>query len=81
MKIGGYPADKPIYNQYIMSGSANLSNGVLSYTIDTFGGQSGAPVLDNNTNKVIGIHSAGSKTNQKNYGATLDLLIILFVKR
>lgn len=53
MKIGGYPADKPIYNQYIMSGSANLSNGVLSYTIDTFGGQSGAPVLDNNTNRVL----------------------------
>lgn len=64
-----------------MSGSANLSNGVLSYTIDTFGGQSGTPVLDNKTNKVIGVHSAGSKTNQKNYGAALDPLIILFVKR
>lgn len=81
VKIGGYPADKPNYNQYIMSGSANLSNGVLSYTIDTYGGQSGAPVLDNNTNKVIGVHSAGSTINQKNYGTALDPLKILFLKQ
>ncbi|HEX6594494.1 MAG TPA: hypothetical protein VF095_07880 [Bacillota bacterium] len=80
VKVGGYPADKPNYNQYIMSGSASLSNGVLSYTIDTYGGQSGAPVLDNNTNKVIGAHSSGSTVNQKNYGTALDPIKIIFIK-
>src|SRR5690625_37278 len=80
VKIGGYPADKPNYNQYIMSGSANLGNGVLDYTIDTYGGQSGAPIL-NNANNVIGVHSSGSKDNQKNYGTALNPLKILFLKQ
>lgn len=85
VRIGGYPAEvrdvRPIYDQYQMSGSATLSSGILSYTIDTSGGQSGTPILDNNTNKVIGVHSAGSKVNQRNYAAALNPIKILFIKQ
>lgn len=80
VKIGGYPADLG-QRQYIMSGPATLeSNGRLHYTIDTFGGQSGAPILDNVNNRIIGVHSAGYRDLDLNLGAALDSIKILFIK-
>ncbi len=43
--ITGYPCDKPSGTQWTMSGSiASTSDRRVSYTIDTFGCQSGSPV-------------------------------------
>lgn len=68
-KISGYPATingSTTYKQYEMSGSVSTFTAYkLSYTIDTSGGQSGAPILNSN-NVVIGIHTSGSSTT--NYG-------------
>lgn len=45
--------------------------------IDTYGGQSDAPILDN-TNKVIEVHSSGSEPAQRYYGTALDPIKITF---
>lgn len=83
VRVGGYPkkagsADN-LLDQYQMTGRASLNNGMLTYTIDTSGGQSGTPVLDVNTHKIIGVHSSGSPS--KNYAAALNSINILFIKQ
>ncbi len=71
IKISGYPgefAGKTTYAQYEMSGAVSFSTSYrYYYTIDTSGGQSGAPILDAN-NVAVGIHTSGDKTNTYNSG-------------
>lgn len=72
--ICGYPKNVGAssitrYKQYEMSGLVNNYNNYrFSYTIDTSGGQSGAPIL-NESNAVIGIHTQGGSA--LNYGVKI----------
>ena len=61
--ISGYPGDKNPYtndrNQWKMRGKLTLvTSNRLWYLIDTYVGQSGAPIYNDNRT-VIGIHSSG----------------------
>lgn len=61
--ISGYPGDKNPYtndqNQWKMRGKLTLvTSNRLWYLIDTYAGQSGAPIYNDNRT-VIGIHSSG----------------------
>lgn len=78
--VTGYPGDKVTSSGYSMwthSGSLNShSSTQVTYTIDTAGGQSGAPIwrLESGTacgNCVIGVHTAGSPTVGLNFGTRL----------
>lgn len=61
--VCGYPADRDTgIFQYKMRDSIDKTNGRFFYQIDTFGGQSGGPVLQNNR-KAIGIHNYGGCDN------------------
>jgi glutamyl endopeptidase len=61
--ICGYPADRDTgIFQYKMLGSVTKRDDRFFYQIDTFGGQSGCPVLENN-NRAIGIHNYGGCDN------------------
>ncbi|EUJ45284.1 trypsin-like serine peptidase [Listeria riparia] len=54
--ISGYPVDKP-GSQWYHSGKAIVGNEKISYSVDTTGGQSGAPIL--NGNSIAGVHTRG----------------------
>ncbi|MCP4696697.1 MAG: trypsin-like serine protease [Gammaproteobacteria bacterium] len=61
--ICGYPKDRDTgIFQYKMQDSISKRNDRFFYQIDTFGGQSGAPVLQNNS-RAIGIHNYGGCDN------------------
>lgn len=65
VNLSGYPGDKPPGTQWFHARRiAGVSPTVLTYDIDTAGGQSGAPVwrLRNGERHVIGIHTNGSPT-------------------
>ncbi len=65
INISGYPTsvnDKIVYSQYEMSGTINRATAYrFYYDIDVSGGQSGAPILNEN-NVAIGIHTAATET-------------------
>lgn len=61
--VCGYPADRDTgIFQYKMLGSVTKRGDRFFYQIDTFGGQSGCPVLENN-NRAMGIHNYGGCDN------------------
>ena len=62
--ICGYPGDRDqgIF-QYKMRDAIRKRDGRFFYQIDTFGGQSGSPVLQNNE-LAIGIHNYGGCDNK-----------------
>lgn len=61
--VCGYPADRDNGNfQYRMRDTIRKQNDRFFYQIDTFGGQSGAPLLSNG-NTSIGIHNYGGCDN------------------
>ena len=52
----------------------SLSGTTVSYQVDTTGGNSGSPVVDESTGLAIGIHThAGCGSNSGNYGTGLNL--------
>ena len=62
LNLSGYPGDKGGNQQWFMAlRSKAVSSRVITYDIDTFGGQSGAPVWAKvgNTRTVLGIHTNG----------------------
>jgi glutamyl endopeptidase len=63
VNIAGYPGDKPVGTQWFhSSGLSSVSDRVLTYQIDTAGGQSGAPVWMMTTDGDrygVGIHTNG----------------------
>jgi glutamyl endopeptidase len=66
--IQGYPGDKTYGTQWKMSGTvASSSTERLSYTIDTYGGQSGSAVWYNRSSTCtvcsMGIHTLGGSTS------------------
>jgi glutamyl endopeptidase len=63
LNLSGYPGDKGGNQQWYMAQRpTNVSNTVITYNIDTFGGQSGAPVwvYQNGQRYCVGIHTNGS---------------------
>ncbi|MDP7008884.1 MAG: hypothetical protein QGI78_04860 [Phycisphaerales bacterium] len=69
------PVD-PTWNgaQKTHTGPYNFRNGsILGYAVDTTGGNSGSPVLNEETNKAIGIHTnGGCNTTGSNFGCGLN---------
>lgn len=66
IRITGFGVDSGIDNQtnQTHTGSNSGSSGTtLSYTVDTMGGNSGSPVIDNATNEAVGIHTHGGCTS------------------
>ena len=61
--VCGYPHDRDTgIFQYKMQDTVRRKNGRFSYYIDTFGGQSGSPLL-RNSSVAIGIHNYGGCPN------------------
>jgi V8-like Glu-specific endopeptidase len=63
LNLSGYPGDKGGNQQWFMAQAAKaVSARVITYDIDTFGGQSGAPVwvLQNGVRYGVGIHTNGA---------------------
>lgn len=65
LNLSGYPGDKPVGTQWFHSRTVgSVSERVLTYEIDTAGGQSGAPVwqlMQNGGRYGVGIHTNGSQ--------------------
>jgi V8-like Glu-specific endopeptidase len=66
VNISGYPGDKPTGTQWFHAKEiADIDERVLTYVIDTAGGQSGAPVwikLSDGSRYGVGIHTNGAVT-------------------
>jgi V8-like Glu-specific endopeptidase len=63
LNLSGYPGDKGGITQWFHARLAKaVSPSVITYDIDTAGGQSGSPVwhLENNARTAVGIHTNGS---------------------
>lgn len=63
LNLSGYPGDKGGITQWFHARLARaVSANVITYDIDTAGGQSGSPVwhLENNIRTAVGIHTNGS---------------------
>lgn len=60
--ISGYPGESTKSgSQWYGNGNALVSNQRISYSIDTTGGQSGSPIINNGS--IIGVHTLGSSAN------------------
>lgn len=63
IQVAGYPAateSKDSYLYTMFGGVVDLTDTMIEYTIDTEGGQSGGPVL-NEQNEIVGVHIIGRK--------------------
>jgi V8-like Glu-specific endopeptidase len=67
LNTAGYPGDKPRGTLWFMAGPVSkVDCAVISYMIDTYGGQSGSPVWTKIDDKrvAVGIHVRGGCPNQ-----------------
>ncbi|KZZ91772.1 Peptidase cysteine/serine, trypsin-like protein [Moelleriella libera RCEF 2490] len=67
--VVGYPGDLDhgffMYEEWVSETiRLNQTRGLLSYKIDTNGGQSGSPVLINNASTAVGVHVEGGYPNR-----------------
>jgi glutamyl endopeptidase len=63
LNLSGYPGDKGGITQWFHARAAQtVTPSVITYDVDTAGGQSGSPVwhLENNVRTAVGIHTNGS---------------------
>ncbi|OFI38235.1 trypsin [Arthrobacter sp. SW1] len=61
--VRGYPGDKPRGTMWTMTGSISSTQAEkVFYKMDTYGGQSGAPVYNSSTS-IVAIHTNGGSTN------------------
>ncbi len=63
LNLSGYPGDKGGITQWFHArGAQSVTPSVITYDVDTAGGQSGSPVwhLENNVRTAVGIHTNGS---------------------
>ncbi|MEG7763145.1 trypsin-like serine peptidase, partial [Listeria monocytogenes] len=57
-----YPGQSPkAGSQWYGNGHALITNQKISYSIDTSGGHSGSPIINNGS--IIGVHTLGSSAN------------------
>lgn len=87
-EVAGYPSDKfHVFKAPTMwtdSGVIDKQEGNMAYyTTDASGGQSGAPLLDQKTHKVFGVHTSyvKGKNIETNRGTTLTNEIYNWVKQ
>jgi len=66
----GCPHDKKV-----SFGEIKNNNYDIKHNADTLGGSSGSPVFDKTTNKVVGLHHAGSNENQINYAVKMHRIV------
>lgn len=69
IQVAGYPAateSKRSYLYTMFGGLVDLTENWIEYTIDTEGGQSGGPVL-NEQNEIVGVHIVGRKRDGEYY--------------
>lgn len=77
--ITGYPAVNSDKQMYTDSKDIVKDTGdFLMYQIDTLGGASGSAVYDFN-NRVVGVHTNGSKSEQMNYAVKLNEKALSFI--
>jgi V8-like Glu-specific endopeptidase len=65
LNLSGYPGDKPSGQQWFMARKCkSVSSRVITYEIDTAGGQSGSPVwyLEGGNRYAVGIHTNGHQS-------------------
>ncbi|HEL8800278.1 TPA: trypsin-like serine protease, partial [Listeria monocytogenes] len=73
--ISGYPGQSPkAGSQWYGNGNALITNQKISYSIDTTGGQSGSPIINNGS--IIGVHTLGSSANS---GVRITLALKSFI--
>ena len=79
--ITGYPADKGTQLWRMSGNIVNCSSSLLSYKIDTYGGNSGSPVYygSGTTRYSIGIHTMGSSS--MNYGTRITRMVFYWMRR
>ena len=67
IKTIGFPGDKR--GMYLAEGTVLSTDGnsYVKYNLDTYGGQSGSPIL-NESNQIIAVHFGGSKYEENNVG-------------
>lgn len=61
LNLSGYPGDKPNEQWFMAQRTKSVAERVITYDIDTVGGQSGSPVwvLQNNQRYAVGVHTNG----------------------
>lgn len=72
VSVIGYPDDKQ--NGSMWGGNGKIINIInrIQHNVDTYGGQSGSPIL-NNANQVLGVHRGGDSSNGYGVKMTTDL--------
>ncbi|MFP7344225.1 trypsin-like serine peptidase [Bacillus safensis] len=83
IKISGYPGDKMRstgkVSQWEMSGPVTREDTNLAYyTIDTFSGNSGSAMLDQNQ-QIVGVHNAGYSNGTMNGGPKATAAFVEFI--
>ncbi len=80
LKSIGYPGDRN--GMYSAEGKVLIVNGssFIKYDLDTYGGQSGSPVL-NSSNQVVAVHYAGMKYEESNLGKPINIEILNLVSQ
>lgn len=75
VNVDGYPGDKPPDSQWYCARELTAVNQrTLEYTIDTFGGDSGAPLYVDPTDRtVVGIHTQGLMASKGGIRITADV--------
>ncbi|SMX38391.1 trypsin-like peptidase domain-containing protein [Maliponia aquimaris] len=75
--IIGHPMGESqrISREKCRANSPALSDGQLLHTCDTLPGNSGSPVIDADTRRVIGLHHAGSANNSVNYAIPMTRIL------
>lgn len=76
--IIGHPlgeAQRISREQCMSSGPPVISGGQLRHTCDTLPGNSGSPVLDPDTKRVLALHHAGSSSSSINYAIPMARII------
>ena len=78
--ITGYPSFNKYIKQMYTDTKAVLqdTNDFLFYQVDTLPGASGSAVYDSN-NRIVGVHTNGSKSEQMNYAVKLNEKALSFI--
>ena len=77
VNLSGYPSDKQVGTQWWDTRIIDsVTARIVSYQIDTYGGQSGAPVwvFQNQTRTAVGIHTNGSASSNSATRITQEVL-------
>ncbi len=81
-RVTGYSSDKGMWDMYDSRAcgdwTLNCSKPLLSYTYDTYAGQSGTPIYDKTTNAIYGVHNSGGSA--QNQGTFLSHAYLTYIQ-